>query len=137
MRTRALRLRPGQDLRLALEEATRTLDLAAGCVLSCVGSLSAARLRLAGGTEVLELAGPLEIVALVGTLSPDGPHLHAALADATGKVLGGHVLPGCLVHTTAELVLGALEGLAFGRAHDPDTGWRELVVGDEQVRNRE
>jgi hypothetical protein len=128
MRTHALRLRPGQDLRLALEEATRALGLAGGCVLTCVGSLSRARLRRAGSAEVLELAEPLEIVALVGTLSPDGPHLHAALADPTGKVFGGHLLSGCLVHTTAELVLGALEGCAFGRTVDPDTGWRELVV---------
>ena len=128
MRTHALRLRPGTDLRLALEEATRVHGLAAGCVLTCVGSLARARLRLAGGERVLELAGPLEIVALVGTLSPDGPHLHAALADAEGEVRGGHVLAGCLVHTTAELVLGSLAGVAFARAQDPDTGWRELVV---------
>ncbi|HEX6885157.1 MAG TPA: PPC domain-containing DNA-binding protein [Planctomycetota bacterium] len=128
MRTHALRLSPGQDLRLALEEATLSLGLAAGCVLTCVGSLVRARLRLAGSEQVLELEGPLEIVALVGTLSPDGPHLHAALADGEGRVLGGHVLAGCLVHTTAELVLGELEGLAFARAQDPATGWRELVV---------
>lgn len=128
MRTFALRLRPGQDLRLALEEVTRAHGLAAGCVVTCVGSLGRARLRRAGGDEVLELVGPLEIVALVGTLSPDGPHLHGAVADAEGRVLGGHVLPGCLVHTTAEVVIGELAGVAFTREHDPETGWNELVV---------
>jgi predicted DNA-binding protein with PD1-like motif len=128
MRTHALRLRPGEDLRLALEEATRARRLAAACVLTCVGSLERARLRLAGGDEVLELAGPLEIVALVGTLSADGPHLHGSFADEKGEVRGGHVLAGCIVRTTAELVVAELEGLTFGRELDPATGWRELVV---------
>ena len=96
--------------------------------MSCVGSLSRARLRLAGGERVLEREGPFEIVALVGTLSPDGPHLHVALADGDGRVLGGHLLEGCLVHTTAEIVLAALDDVGFTRALDPATGWRELVV---------
>ena len=128
LRVHALRLLPGEDLRLALEAATRARNLAAGCVLTCVGSLGRARLRPAGGEEVLELAGPLEIVALVGTLSPDGPHLHGAFADREGIVRGGHVLAGCTVLTTAELVLGELADLRFARALDPATGWRELEV---------
>ncbi len=128
MRTHALRLRPGDDLRLALERATREQRLGAGCVVSCVGSLSRARVRLAGGEEVRELGGPLEIVALVGTLSSDGPHLHVALADGEGRVLGGHLLEGCPIHTTAEIVLGELENVRFARELDPATGWKELVI---------
>lgn len=124
----ALRLAPGADLRVELEAATRRLGLRAGCIVSCVGSLAPARLRLAGGEHALELPGPLEIVALVGTLSPDGPHLHLAVADAHGAVHGGHLLEGSRVRTTAEIVLGELHGLAFARAHDPATGWRELRI---------
>ena len=130
----ALRLGPGADLRTELEAATLRLGLCAGCIVTCVGSLGPARLRLAGGDRVLELPGPLEIVALVGTLSPDGPHLHLAVADARGTVHGGHLLPGSLVHTTAELLLGEIAGLAFARAHDPATGWRELVIGARAAR---
>ena len=122
---------PGADLRAALEDATRRLQLRAGCVLSCVGSLSRAKLRLAGGDEVLQLEGPLEIVSLVGTLSGDGPHLHIALADRAGHVHGGHLLPGCPVYTTAELVLGELDGVSFARERAPATGWRELIVRPE------
>jgi predicted DNA-binding protein with PD1-like motif len=51
MHTIALRLRPGADLKrelLALAELER---VQAGWVLTCVGSLSGARLRLAGGAE--------------------------------------------------------------------------------------
>ncbi|MSR62707.1 MAG: DNA-binding protein [Planctomycetes bacterium] len=128
MRSHALRLRPGEDLRLVLQRTTEERELAAVCVVTCVGSLAHARLRLAGGEEVLELDGPLEIVALVGTCSGDGPHLHIALADARGEVRGGHVLAGCIVHTTAEVVLGELEGVRFARELDAATGWKELVV---------
>lgn len=128
MRTHVLRLRPGDDLRLALERATRERGFAAGCVVSCVGSLACARLRLAGGAEEFERPGPFEILSLVGTLAPDGPHLHVALADGAGQALGGHLLEGCVVHTTAEIVLGELEGVGFARTLDPSTGWRELVI---------
>ncbi|NOT30069.1 MAG: DNA-binding protein [Planctomycetes bacterium] len=128
MRTHAIRLLPGADLRLALEHETRARRLAAACIVSCVGSLARARLRRAGGEALLERAGPLEIVALVGTLSPEGPHLHVALADGEGRVLGGHLLEGCPIHTTAEVVLGELEGVRFARELDPATGWKELVI---------
>jgi len=129
MRALALRLHPGDDLRLALEAATREHALAAACVATCVGSLTHAALRLAGASARTTIAGPLEIVALVGTLSPDGPHLHLAVAAADGRVHGGHLLPGSIVHTTAELVLLVLDELAFARALDPRTGWKELVIG--------
>jgi predicted DNA-binding protein with PD1-like motif len=74
------------------------------------------------------LDGPFEILALNGTLGPEGAHLHAALADADGRVTGGHVLAGCVVHTTVELAIGVLPDLAFGRRPDPDTGHDELTV---------
>ena len=125
----ALRLAPGDDLRGALEDYCRKTSLAAACVMTCVGSLSVARLRFAGGEAGAQVDGPLEIVSLVGTLGPDGAHLHLAVSDAAGKVSGGHVVPGCIVRTTAELVLGELAGLEFRRAYDPRTGYRELVVG--------
>ncbi len=77
---------------------------------------------------MLTLAGPLEIVALSGTLSPDGVHLHLAVADAEGRMTGGHLLAGCIVRTTAELVLGLAAGVAFARRPDPRTGYAELSM---------
>lgn len=124
----ALRLHPGTDLRGALEELVRARGLAAACIVTCVGSLARASLRLAGASATTEREGPFEILSLVGTLSPDGPHLHVALADAHGATWGGHLLPGCVVHTTAEVVVQPLEHLRFARELDPATGWNELVV---------
>ena len=46
----------------------------AGCLISAVGSLSVAQLRLAGASEATVIHGDLEILSLCGTLSPDGAH---------------------------------------------------------------
>ena len=124
----ALRLRPGDDLRGALEAAFAGRPERAGFVVACVGSLSRAALRYAGRDDASVTEGPLEIIALSGTLSPDGPHLHASVADAAGRMTGGHVLPGCVVRTTAEVVLGLTDAVAFSRPVDPATGYAELSI---------
>ncbi len=123
-----LRLRPGDDLRSALEQWARERAIAAGFVVAAVGSLSIAQLRFAGRDEATRLDGPLELVALSGILSPDGAHLHASVSDADGRVAGGHLLPECLVRTTAEIMVGVPPGAAFARVHDPATGHRELAI---------
>ena len=68
-----------------------------------------------------------EIVSLVGTLN-DGGHLHVALSDCEGKVVGGHVLGDMIVFTTAELVIGECESLRFTREFDEQTGFKELTI---------
>jgi uncharacterized protein len=128
MRTVVVRLRPGQDLERELLAVAERERIEAGWVLTCVGSLSRATLRLAGATRQATTDGALEIVALAGTLSRAGSHLHLAVADDRGATLGGHLLAGCVVRTTAEVVLGADDRLRFEREHDPETGYRELVV---------
>ena|SRR5215211_919842 len=81
MRTIALRLRPGADLKAELLALAAREGVRAGWVLTFVGSLSRVRLRMAGGAEHGTWQGAFEIVALTGTLSPDGGHLHLAVAD--------------------------------------------------------
>jgi predicted DNA-binding protein with PD1-like motif len=129
----AFRLGPGADLKPELARLAEAERLAAAFVASCVGSLARARLRLPSGTgeeaAVLWLEAPMEIVSLAGTLSPEGLHLHIALARGDGRCVGGHLLEGCIVHTTAELVIGELTDLTFRRPVDPRTGFRELDVG--------
>lgn len=132
----ALRLTPGMDLRLALERHARRPPSSALAVVSCCGSLDAACLRTAGATEAMELAGPLEILSLTGTSSPSGVHLHLAVADASGSVFGGHLLPGCRIRTTAEIVFAALPGLMFSRRQDAGTGWRELHIRPRPATRR-
>ncbi len=136
MKTVALRLCPGDDLYESLQAAVSAHGVAAGAVLTCVGSLRHARLRLADGKEHREFPGPFEIISLVGTLCADGIHLHIGLADREGRCLGGHLVPGCPINTTAEIVLVDLPGWAFSRQPDAGTGYRELVVSSTSIASR-
>ncbi len=131
MKVIPLRLPPGADLRRALEAWMGEQSERAGCVLSAVGSLSVAQLRLAGATEATAIHGELEILSLSGTLSPDGAHLHIAVADSQGAVIGGHLCAGSLVRTTAELVIGLLPEWRFNRELDPATGYPELRISPQ------
>jgi len=67
-------------------------------------------------------------VSLVGTLSGDAEHLHISLSDAQGHVIGGHVIGGLHIFTTAEIVIGECSDLEFKREYDDSTGFQELVI---------
>jgi predicted DNA-binding protein with PD1-like motif len=128
MKVYALRLTPKQDLRKQLELFSRERKLQAGFVLTAVGSLQKVSLRLADQKEPTAFEGKYEIVSLVGTLSPDGVHLHISLSDSTGKTIGGHLVEGCEIYTTAEIVIGEAHGLVFTREQDAQTGYKELKI---------
>jgi uncharacterized protein len=128
MHTVALRLKPQQDLKVELDQFVRQQGWEAACVVTCVGSLTEAKLRLAGQSEATVYAGKFEIVSLTGVMSKHGSHYHIAIADSSGQTWGGHLLPGCLIYTTAEIVIGVLPHLCFRREPDPDTGFRELTI---------
>jgi predicted DNA-binding protein with PD1-like motif len=123
-----LRLGPGADLRAAIEAAAAELGAQAAFVVQGIGSLRVAQLRYAGMPSASELRGDLEILTLAGSVAPDGAHLHMSVSDAQGRVFGGHVAPGCVVRTTAEVLLALLPGHAFSRETDPASGYKELVV---------
>jgi predicted DNA-binding protein with PD1-like motif len=128
LKTYALRLRPGDDLRQSLAAFVKAHDIRAGAMVTCVGSLTVATLRLANQEGPSVYRGHFEIVSLVGTLSVNGSHLHLAVSDSTGRTIGGHLLDGCRVYTTAEIVLSELTELEFRREPDPTFGYQELAV---------
>jgi predicted DNA-binding protein with PD1-like motif len=128
----AFRLSPGTDLKAELERLTHEHALRAGCILASAGSLSRARLRMPGAIGDAEafrtFVEPMEIVSLTGTLCLEGLHVHIGLVRRDGACIGGHLVQGCIVNTTAELVIGALPGVEFRRPLDPATGYNELSV---------
>lgn len=127
MQALPLRLAPSADLRSAIESAVT--GHTAAFVVQGIGSLSVAQLRYAGIDAPTELRGDLEILTLAGSIAPNGAHLHMAVADAQGRVFGGHVATGCIVRTTAEILIAVLPDHAFSRALDvAGSGFRELVV---------
>lgn len=128
MKVYALRLHPGQDLKRELEAFAKTAHLQAGFIVTCVGSLRKVALRPANQQVPLLRDAKFEIVSLVGTLSPDGVHLHISLSDSTGATIGGHLLEGNEIFTTAEIVIGEAEHLQFHRETDPQTTYKELTI---------
>jgi predicted DNA-binding protein with PD1-like motif len=130
LRVYAFRLHPGQDLKRELIAFAQRHGLHAPVVLTCVGSLMQLSLRFAHASEATVLTGYFEIVSLVGCVDPPKGHLHLSAADETGAVVGGHLMDGCEVYTTAEVVIGELPGVRFRRELDPTYGYRELVVED-------
>lgn len=128
MTVHALRLHPGQDLKRELDAFAKAQNLQAGFIITGVGSLRKVAIRPANQTEALLREAKFEIVSLVGTLSPDGSHLHISLSDGTGATIGGHLLEGNEVYTTAEIVIGEAEQLRFARELDPNTTYKELTI---------
>ena len=128
MKTYAFRLHRGDDLRLALTRFARENHLRGAVVLSCAGCLSHWRLRDASGVNIQEKTEPVEIVSATGTLSQDRLHLHLSLSRKDLSTIGGHLAEGCIVNTTAEIVLLELEDVAFGAAYDADTGYDEITI---------
>jgi predicted DNA-binding protein with PD1-like motif len=121
-----LRLRPGEDVRQELMQWCTERSVEAAAVTSAVGSLSRAALRYGGAQDGHISEGDLEICSLSGTLSRHGMHLHLAIADPTGRMTGGHLLEGCIVRTTVELVIQEFDGVRLLRKRDPKTGYEEL-----------
>ena len=103
-----LKLAPGSDLRLSLEELTQR-DGVSGFVLGVVGNLTKASFQCPGQAEPTVLEGDLEVITLNGTFSPEGVHLHLSLSDGACQVWGGHLEPGTIVQKGVDLLIRVLE----------------------------
>jgi predicted DNA-binding protein with PD1-like motif len=130
MRSIAKRLTDGQDLMLEIKKLLDEHDIAAGVILSAVGSLKQSTIRVPVIDGKVNYIHPenLEIDSLQGTVSKHGCHLHIAVSDLGGKAWGGHLKEGCIVRTTCELVIGTLDDTTFTREPDESTGFDELKI---------
>ncbi|MBE0680394.1 MAG: DNA-binding protein [Anaerolineales bacterium] len=129
MKTHTFRLKPMDDLFDSIEEFVKQNHIQAGCVLSSVGSLTHATLRLANRSDYNEYEGHYEIVSMTGTVSVNGLHIHMAISDGDGATSGGHLVSGCKVYTTAEIVIAEFEDVIYKRELlENDSGYEELVV---------
>ena len=128
MENYTFRLKPGHDLFDSIEAFVREKNIEAGCIVSAVGSLTHATLRLANRERHTEYEGHFEIVSVTGVVSVQGSHLHISFSDENGKTLGGHLVPGCKIYTTAEIVVLAFQDVVYKREFAEDSGYDELVV---------
>ena len=128
VKAHAFRLIKGQDLKCELENYIKEKDIKAGVIASCVGCLSKAVIRNASGKDCIVINKDVEIVSMTGTFSLDGCHLHISVSDEELTTYGGHLKDGCIVNTTAEVVILELKNYAFNREMDDTTGYKELVI---------
>ena len=129
MKIHTFRLKSMDDLFDSIEEFVNRNNIQAGCVLSSVGSLTHATLRLANRSDYNEYEGHYEIVSMTGTVSVNGSHIHMAISDGDGVTIGGHLVSGCKIYTTAEIIIAEFEEVIYKRELlENDSGYEELVV---------
>lgn len=126
--TYALRLLPGMDLRNEISKFVKEKDIKAGWIASCAGSLTIYNIRYANQEKPSSGTGHFEIVSLSGTLSVNGDHIHISISDEQGKTTGGHLVPGCIIYTTAEIIIQTTDKYIFKREKDGSTPWPELQI---------
>lgn len=132
MKPHAFRLTLGQDIKKEITKYAMEHRIKAGVIISVVGCVSKAMIRMAGATpdhqQINTYDGDFEVVSLVGTFSEKDCHLHICISDSEGKTIGGHMKGECLVKTTMEIVVGELTNIEFTRELDKKTGFEELKV---------
>lgn len=130
----ALRLKPGTDVLLGLEEACKRSDINNGVILSAIGSLDSPHFCDVvevptkagyGYGEVLHLTGPIELTNASGIICHDDEgntnlHVHMTLTDRHGNAHGGHLVEGTKVLLTVDVIIAEIEGLVMGRKFDEE-----------------
>lgn len=125
----SFRLKPGMDFMVELTGWAKEKKIKAASIVSVVGSFKKVNLRYANQPKGVEQEGHFEIVSLVGTFNESSSHLHASVSNEKGETFGGHLLPGNVVYTTAEVVVAELPDVVFTREKDVGgSGWDELVI---------
>ena len=128
----AIRLKPGQDLKESIQQLVVQKNIKAGWISTCAGSLTQYNIRFANQPDSSSDKGHFEIVSLTGTVSVNGSHLHISISDSTGKTIGGHLMEGCKIYTTAEMVILTTDQYDFKREKDGTTPWDELQIIDQK-----
>ncbi len=127
----AIRLLPGDDLKNSIQQYISKKKIGAGWILTCVGSLTDYNIRFANMPVSSSGSGYFEIISLAGTVAENGLHLHICIADSTGKTLGGHLMEGCKIYTTAEIIIAASSKYIFTREKDNTTLYAELRIKEK------
>ena len=130
----ALRLKPGTDVLLGLEEACKRSGINNGVILSAIGSLDSPHFCNPvevptkagyGYGETLHLTGPIELTNASGIICHDDQgntnlHVHMTVTDRHGNAHGGHLVEGTKVLLTVDVILAEIEGLVMGRKFDEE-----------------
>lgn len=128
MKQHVFRLHKGDDLYESICAFAKEKAIAAGYISCCVGCVSKAKLRDASGVRIREINEHMEIVSITGTVSGARSHIHISLSKEDMSTIGGHLVAGCVINTTAEIVITQIDGAIFDKEFDEQTGYHELVI---------
>jgi uncharacterized protein len=88
--------------------------------------LTTTNIRYANQDDGTVLTGHFEIVSLVGNIdlqkNYDSGHIHISVSNENGETIGGHLLDGNIVYTTAEITLLEILHAQFDRQLDDKPG---------------
>ena len=131
MKPYLLRLKPNQDIKLELLRYAQERNIKTASIVSAVGSVSSMKVRIADGETIVSDDQNREVLSLSGTLINGKIHAHIGSISTRMDVFGGHLMEGCIVHTTMEIALLDLsEDVQAERIFDSETGYDELNVID-------
>lgn len=120
-----IQLKPNTDLKRALLD----VEVDSGAIISAVGSLRSMCVRIADGKSIQEHHENMEVISLSGTLTKGHLHAHISAINGNMQVIGGHLMEGCIVNTTMEIVIQDFSDQYNNeRKYDETTGYDELVV---------
>jgi len=122
-----IRLEPGEDIIKSIEKVVAEHKLLSGH-LSLIGAVSKVHLGYFDLDEKVykdfTIDEDLEIVSCVGNISRLNEgyvvHAHVVASDVKGKCYAGHLMEGCVVSVTIEIVI--TEFTEMSRARDEITG---------------
>ena len=100
-------------------------DLTGIAISNGPGSFTGLRIGLAAAKAMsyvlnIPLVGVSTLQALAYQLPVPGVRLMCLLDAQKGNAYGGHVIEGCKVLLTTDILIGEIEGLEMGREYDPD-----------------
>ena len=131
MKPYLLRLKPNQDIKQELLKFVLDRNTKVASIVSALGSVSSMQVRIADGKSVVCDTQNREVLSLSGTLINGKIHAHIGAISTKMDVFGGHLMDGCIVHTTMEItVLDLSDDVNAERTYDSETGYDELNVID-------
>lgn len=118
------RFNVGDDLFLSIKKSVSNHEIKAGS-FTLIGAIDKAKYgfyhpakktyTISEWIPTTNSSPALEILSCVGTIAQldEEPiiHGHITLAGEKGEIMGGHLLEGCRVNPTAELVIFAFDGI--------------------------
>lgn len=131
---RMLSFRRGDYIIEALTEYLQQQHVDAALITSGIGSLDICKLHTIRHAELppedvhFELAGPIEVSSLLGSVAGGEPHIHVTVHDvANDRIHVGHLEPGSRCCYRVEMGLVILNGVKTKRIVDPNTTLIDIV----------